>query len=331
MVKFPRRSQSNTFEYDVSLSFAGENRAYVRRVAAALRRRGIRVFFDEYEEAALWGKDLYSHLTDIYGRAARFCVLFASKAYARKVWTNHERASAQERAISEHTEYILPARFDDTAIPGLRSTVHYIDLRRTTAPALAELIKSKIGERQAQNYFPPEPDRLFERLGVVDAELKNEIAASAHSFFRTLERMTDDERHVVTAIFQNGCPTELPDNVHISVDYLRRVTEFAPSRAMRVLASVRSLGIESRIRKARRKVGEGDVVILEWHDYRVSRENPDTNATLIANEVIDAAVDGYCDRCGGERLARLDFSQLARVTSGIERHKTRATCEDTNR
>src|SRR5438128_7586050 len=105
----PRRAKE--FDYDVSLSFAGGNRVYVRKVADALRDKGVRVFFDEYEEAALWGRDLYTHLNDVYENSARFCVLFASKQYATKVWTNHERQSAQARAIQEHSEYILPARF----------------------------------------------------------------------------------------------------------------------------------------------------------------------------------------------------------------------------
>lgn len=93
-------SRSGDFSYDVALSFAGEQRAYVEKVAAALRRRGIRPFYDDYEQAVLWGKDLYEHLDWVYQKAARYCVLFASEAYARKVWTTHERRSAQARALS---------------------------------------------------------------------------------------------------------------------------------------------------------------------------------------------------------------------------------------
>ena len=37
--------------YDVALSFAGEDREYVDRVAAALVRSGVSVFYDHYEEA----------------------------------------------------------------------------------------------------------------------------------------------------------------------------------------------------------------------------------------------------------------------------------------
>jgi TIR domain len=136
----------NSFQFDVALSFAGEDRKYVDRIADGLRSKGVRVFYDRYEQATLWGKDLYEHLDHIYQRAARFCVLFASEHYARKVWTTHERKSAQARALRENEEYILPVRFDDTEIPGIRSTVGYLDARQMTAEQLVDLVLQKVGQ-----------------------------------------------------------------------------------------------------------------------------------------------------------------------------------------
>jgi TIR domain len=135
-----------SFQFDVALSFAGEDRQYVDHIADSLRSKGVRVFYDRYEQATLWGKDLYEHLDHVYQRAARFCVLFASEHYARKVWTTHERKSAQARALRENEEYILPVRFDDTEIPGIRSTVGYIDARQTTAEQLVDLVLQKVGQ-----------------------------------------------------------------------------------------------------------------------------------------------------------------------------------------
>src|SRR4051812_34620029 len=97
-------------QYDVAFSFAGEDRHYVEAVAAELKTNGVSVFYDRYEEATLWGKNLYDHLNHIYAKAAKYTVMFISDAYARKLWTNYERASAQARAFEESREYILPAR-----------------------------------------------------------------------------------------------------------------------------------------------------------------------------------------------------------------------------
>jgi uncharacterized RDD family membrane protein YckC len=139
-----REKPAEDYLYDVCLSFAGEQRPYVQNVADGLRERGLRIFYDQYEQSTLWGKDLYVHLDRVYREDARFCVLFASSAYAGKVWTNHERRSAQARALIENVEYILPARFDDTEIPGLPATVGYVDLRQTAPERLAALIVQKV-------------------------------------------------------------------------------------------------------------------------------------------------------------------------------------------
>lgn len=132
------------FEYDVCLSFAGEDRAYVHLVARALKERGVRAFFDEDEQTALWGKDLAEHLDWVYRHASRYCVMFISEAYANKPWTRHERRSALARALNEEGEYVLPARFDATELPGLPPTVAYVDLAEFAPASLAQAIADKL-------------------------------------------------------------------------------------------------------------------------------------------------------------------------------------------
>ena len=135
---------SQSRPYDVALSFAGEDRAYVEQVASMLRQHGVRVFYDRFETAGLWGKDLYVHLRDVYQNQAKFMVMFISKHYASKRWTNHERQSGQARAFSEDGEYILPARFDDSEVPGLPPTIGYIDLRAMSASEFVEIVTRKL-------------------------------------------------------------------------------------------------------------------------------------------------------------------------------------------
>jgi AbiJ N-terminal domain 3/TIR domain len=143
-------------EYEVVLSFAGEDRAYVERVAHILRANEVSLFYDNYEEASLWGKDLVEHLHKVYSGPARYCVMFISKHYADKVWPTHERRSAFEKAIETKEEYILPARFDDTEIPGLHRTICYVDLRHRSPEQLAALILEKLGRPQFERELPEE-------------------------------------------------------------------------------------------------------------------------------------------------------------------------------
>ena len=70
--------------------------------------------------------------------------MFISAEYATKPWTRHERRSALARALEED-EYVLPVRFDDTDLPGLRPTVKYVDLAEIAPQSLVDLIAVKLG------------------------------------------------------------------------------------------------------------------------------------------------------------------------------------------
>src|SRR4051812_28193423 len=85
---FDRASMEST-RYDVTLSFAGEDRPRAAALAEALVQAGVRVFYDDHEKEVLWGKDLYQYLSDLYQRQARYCVVLVSEHYARKLWTRH--------------------------------------------------------------------------------------------------------------------------------------------------------------------------------------------------------------------------------------------------
>lgn len=140
-------AQDSAPVFDVCLSFAGEQRSYVELVARGLRGRGYVVFYDADQQVDLWGKNLSEHFEYVYRVASRACVMFISKEYAEKRWTKHERRSALARALEED-EYVLPARFDDTELPGLAPTIGYLDLAEIAPASLVELLAEKLGEPQ---------------------------------------------------------------------------------------------------------------------------------------------------------------------------------------
>jgi len=144
--------------YQVALSFAGEQRSYVEKVAQALLARHIAVFYDRFEQAALWGKDGVEFFHKIFASDAAKVVMFISKEYVEKNWTRHERRSAFSRAIEDQDDYILPVRFDDTDVPGLPSTIQYVKAQDFEPSALAMLIAKKIGlgSTKASDVPPPQ-------------------------------------------------------------------------------------------------------------------------------------------------------------------------------
>lgn len=131
--------------FQVALSFAGEQRAYVREVAKALSARHIAVFYDEFQANSLWGKDGAEHFHQIYSRDSNFVVMFISVEYVEKAWTRWERRSAISRQMKDDGEYILPVRFDYTEVPGLPDTLQYLVADRFTPTELAVAIAEKIG------------------------------------------------------------------------------------------------------------------------------------------------------------------------------------------
>lgn len=138
-----------TKKYDVAFSFAGAQREYVEKVKEALVQYSVSVFYDNDHIEELWGKNLYRYLEQIYSENAVYCVIFISKEYKEREWTIHESQSAQERAFSDYNsenfqEYILPVRFDETDIPGIRRTTGYIDARNVEPEKLAYLIAKKL-------------------------------------------------------------------------------------------------------------------------------------------------------------------------------------------
>ncbi|MBL9028183.1 MAG: TIR domain-containing protein [Myxococcales bacterium] len=171
-------SIAGSFEYEVALSFAGEDRAHAEALAEFLRNEGVTVFYDRYEQADLWGKDLFEHLHDVYSKKARYCVLFASAAYARKVWTDHERRSAQDRALQEKgNAYILPIRLDETEIPGIRSSTGHLSISMGI-PTIGALLLQKLGRSAAAPSVGRSPLNEAVRRKVLEAFRHFKVSAN---------------------------------------------------------------------------------------------------------------------------------------------------------
>jgi hypothetical protein len=145
-ISVPQTPRLAYYDYDIAVSYASEDWKIVNTYCSTLspRAKDLRIFYDKYEQVGLWGTDLYDKLDEIYRTKALCCVIFISKDYARKVWTNHERKAAQARALRENREYILPVRLDDTEIPGISPTLGYIDLRKIPISKLTYMTIEKV-------------------------------------------------------------------------------------------------------------------------------------------------------------------------------------------
>jgi TIR domain len=132
------------YEFDVAVSFAGEDREFVEEIVNAVKAEGVRVFYDNDYSVEIWGEDLTEYLGTVYGQKARYAVIFISKSYAEKMWTIYERRVVLSRAVERAETYVLPVRLDDTPLPGLRSSVGYIDARQYGHVGIVNSILGKV-------------------------------------------------------------------------------------------------------------------------------------------------------------------------------------------
>src|SRR6266516_3807129 len=212
------------YEFDVALSFAGEDRDFVSQLANALRRRGVKVFYDRYEKHTLWGKNLYTHLSEVYQSKARYCVMFLSQYYAMKLWTNHEREAAQARAFLEHEEYILPVRLDDTQIPGIPTTIGYLSWPPESAKTIADAVLSKLGKVTPQQVKRPHRDNAdylvkhyVEMLDAYEQAIQLD-PNDAYTYTLKGDALYDLKRYEEALAAYEQAITLEPDNPYLSIE-----------------------------------------------------------------------------------------------------------------
>ncbi len=100
----------------------------------------MRCFYDADELVRLWGRNLAEEMPRIYAHESAAVVVFVSADYAAGDWTRLERRAAFSQAVREAGVYVLPARFDDSELPGLLPDVVAVDLRRYTPGQFADLV-----------------------------------------------------------------------------------------------------------------------------------------------------------------------------------------------
>ena len=117
-------------QWDVAISYAGADQAFVTAVVERLEHAGLRVFYAALPEAQsyLWGKELGLELQTIYRNKAAYCLVFVSEHYVQSAYTKLEFRTALSRAL-EHDQYGKPIRLDDAELTGLSPSVAFLDAR----------------------------------------------------------------------------------------------------------------------------------------------------------------------------------------------------------
>ena len=132
--------------FDVALSFPGEARDYIQRVAEQLvSTLGPNcVFYDRFYQAQLAVPNLDTVLQQLYGERSRLVVPFLSADYGSKKWCGIEFRAIREILNRRNDEAVMYVRFDSTTIPGVFSHDGYIDANTHTEVEVAAMIVQRV-------------------------------------------------------------------------------------------------------------------------------------------------------------------------------------------
>ena len=166
--------ESNRFK--IALSFPGEHRDFVLKVAESLAARLTRqrVFYDEWYETELLGVGGDLKLQSMYSQAD-LVVPFFSQHYS-KPWCSLEWETIRALLLKRRKEdAVIPVHLDDTDIPGWSAVNFGIRLRGRIPQKIADIILQALAMRNPTNVSQQERiEELTEKLEAIEAASSQE-------------------------------------------------------------------------------------------------------------------------------------------------------------
>jgi len=123
--------------HDVFISYAGQDRAWVRELADALQRRGIRV---AYDELVMQPGDVIVHTLDKAIRASASGLLVYSQASIASPWVDAEYAALMQNSI-QNGQLFIPAIIEDVQLPPFAESRYSADFRQADAATFDRLVE----------------------------------------------------------------------------------------------------------------------------------------------------------------------------------------------
>lgn len=133
-----------SFEFDLAISFAGENRELARRFAEKIEVFDVSVFFDELYESNLLGKALTKQFTKIFNDQSRFVLCLLDRFHLDKIWPTFERETFRKRLAEEA---IIPVYLDDSTFLGIPEDIYGFDMKKGQSERDIDNAVDKLVER----------------------------------------------------------------------------------------------------------------------------------------------------------------------------------------
>lgn len=109
------RETDRDFEFDIAISFAGENRELAKFIVDQLVELDISSFYDKNYEDNYLGGPWSKHFKEVFTDRSRLVVALLDKHHLEKVWPTFERDCFEVRVPQSE---VIPIHLDDTIFPG---------------------------------------------------------------------------------------------------------------------------------------------------------------------------------------------------------------------
>lgn len=263
-----------THEFDLCISFAGDERPIAKRIAervAAVNDR--RVFYDDFEKT--WGEDLFAYLYSVYSERSRFCVILFSYAYLERAWTRHELRAAQTRLLRERSTYVLPVAVDSGAVPPEFAATSYWPFKPGDEERIAEAVEQKINDFLGRYYLSVEE--------ITDLFNRDMVASAVLEGFRVGigDRLAAGD-DATTQELQLLCALAIADLAEVTKEVRAAVelTLFSPGRLARLFGQDNAVRVFGRASIRRRLGAHGPLVLSReaWEEHVAAHVDRVTDA-----------------------------------------------------
>lgn len=153
--------------FDVSLSFPGESRDYVRPIAERLFRElgPNRVFYDDFYKSQLALPNLDTALQALYRNRSRLLVAFLSGHYSQKMWCGIEFKAIRSILADREDQRVMFVRCDAGDVEGVFPQDGFIDARSHSPEQVADFIVERV------QLLDPIYDTIWEIRGIKNQKI----------------------------------------------------------------------------------------------------------------------------------------------------------------
>jgi hypothetical protein len=154
-------SSERKFRFRVALSFPGEYRTRVEKIAQILAATigHSTVLYDQWHRAEFARPNLDLYLPKLYHEQSHLLVFFLCSEYAHREWCGLEWRAARDLLKKNKDDRLMFLRLDDADIPGLYSIDGYLDISRLPDGEVARGILSRLemlAPRGSENHLTVE-------------------------------------------------------------------------------------------------------------------------------------------------------------------------------